>query len=379
MSKRDYYDILGVAKNASEDEIKKSYRKLAMQHHPDRNPGNKDAETKFKEATEAYEVLKDKEKRAGYDSYGHSGSQGFGGGQGGQGGFGGFDFNDIFSNFSDIFGDFGGGSKSQKRSASIRGSDLRYNVEITLKEAFEGVSKNISFKIAAACDSCKGSGSADSEKSINCQNCKGSGKIRAQQGFFIVERTCGSCGGSGQIIKNPCKKCGGEGRIMKDKKLAVKIPAGVDEGNKIRIAGEGEAGQRGGTAGDLYVFVSIKKHIFFNRDEENIYAEIPIKFTIAALGGAVEIPIIDGSKAQLKVPEGTQNGQQFRLKSKGMSILNSGGRRGDMFLKVAIETPVKLSAEEKNLLKKLDDLMKDKDNNPQSESFFKKAADFFRN
>ncbi len=379
MSKRDFYDILGVAKNASEADIKKAYRKLAMQYHPDRNPGDKEAENKFKEATEAYETLKDKDKRANYDAYGHAGaSGGFGGGSGGQGGFGGFDFNDIFSNFSDIFGDFGSQRQTKKRSASMRGSDLRYNIEITLKEAFEGVNKNISFKIAATCDSCNGKGSEKDEKPTDCQTCKGSGKIRAQQGFFIVERTCTSCAGTGQIIKNPCKKCGGEGRVMKDKKLAVKIPAGIDEGNKIRVAGEGEAGQRGGEAGDLYVFVSIKKHEFFSRDEDNIYAEVPIRFTAAALGSNIEIPIIDGTKASLKIPAGTQTGQQFRLKSKGMIALNSGGRRGDMFVKVSIETPIQLTNEEKSLLEKLDKLMTNKENNPKSDGFFKKASDFFK-
>ncbi len=379
MSKRDYYEILGVNKSASGEEIKKSYRKLAMQFHPDRNPGNKEAEAKFKEATEAYEVLKDEQKRAGYDNYGHQGANGGfgGGGQGGQGGFGDFDFNDNFNNFGDIFGDFGRGG-GKKRSSSTRGSDVRYNVEISLKEAFEGATKNISFKIASVCASCNGAGGDKNEKPVDCSTCKGSGKIRVQQGFFIVERTCTTCSGAGQIIKNPCKTCGGEGRVNKEKKLSVKIPAGVDDGNKIRLTNEGEAGQRGGGAGDLYVFISVKKHDFFARDEENIYCEVPIKFTTAALGGTIEVPIIDGTKAGLKIPEGTQNGQQFRLKSNGMSVLNAGGRRGDMFIKVAIETPVKLSAEEKNLLQKLDDLMKDKHNNPQSEGFFKKAADFFR-
>jgi molecular chaperone DnaJ len=375
MSKRDYYEILGVLKNASQDEIKKSYRKLAMQYHPDRNPGNKEAENKFKEATEAYEVLKDEQKRASYDNYGHSGSSGFGGGSSGFGG-GGFDFNDIFSNFSDIFGDFG--RSSPKRNSSIRGSDVRYNVEITLKEAFEGVSKNISFKIASTCDACGGKGSEKNEEPINCTTCKGTGKIRAQQGFFIVERTCGDCGGVGKKIKNPCKKCGGEGRVNKEKKLSVKIPAGVDEGNKIRVSGEGEAGQRGGEAGDLYVVISIKKHEIFSRDEENIYAEIPIRFTTAALGGNIEVPIIDGTKASLKIPAGTQTGQQFRLKSKGMPILNSGGRRGDMFVKVEIETPIKLSSQEKELLEKLDKMMDKEGNNPKSAGFFKKASDFFK-
>ncbi len=375
MSKRDYYEVLGVSKSASDSEIKKSYRKLAMKYHPDRNPDDKEAITKFKEATEAYENLKDPQKRAAYDQYGHSGPSMGGGGFGGHGGgFEGFDFNDIFSNFGDIFGD-GGGSK--KRSATQRGSDVRYNVEITLKEAFEGVTKNISFKVGAKCDGCDGSGSKDKDKFSNCQTCQGAGKVRMQQGFFIVERTCGSCAGTGQIIKNPCPKCSGEGRVDKSKKLAVKIPAGVDEGNRIRVAGEGEAGQRGGSAGDLYVFVLVKKHEFFSRDGNDIYCEVPLRFTTAALGGSVEVPIIDGSKAQLKIPEGTQSAQQFRLKSKGMSILNSGSRRGDMYIKVAIETPVKLTKEEKDLLKKLDNMMDKKGNNPKTESFFKKATDFF--
>ncbi len=382
--KRDYYEILGVAKKASDDEIKKAYRKLAMQFHPDRNPGNAEAERKFKEATEAYENLKDAQKRAAYDAYGHNaGGMGGGrqsGGQSGHGDFGGFDFNDIFSNFGDIFGDFGGGGgkSGKKRSAASRGSDVRYNLEISLAEAFSGISKNISFSIQTACETCAGSGGEKNEKPIECTTCHGGGKIRAQQGFFIVERTCGACSGSGQIIKNPCKTCRGEGRVNKEKKLVVKIPAGVDEGNKIRLAGEGEAGQRGGQAGDLYAFITIKKHEFFNRDSDDIYCEVPIKFTTAALGGAIEVPIIDATKAKLQIPAGTQTNQQFRLKSKGMSVLNAGGRRGDMFVKVFVETPVKLSSEEKSLLEKLDKIMVDKASNPRSEGFFKKAADLFK-
>lgn len=376
--KRDYYEILGVSKNASADEIKKSYRKLAMQYHPDRNPGNKEAEAKFKEATEAYEVLKDDQKKAAYDQFGHDA---FGQGGGGRGGFGGgsqgfdgFDFNDIFSNFSDIFGDFNGGQKqAKKRSASQRGADIRYNLEVTLEEAFGGVAKNISFTIAGACTSCKGSGAEGDEKPVECSNCKGSGKVRAQQGFFIVERTCGGCSGIGQVIKNPCKVCYGEGRSNKERILAVKIPAGVEEGSRIRLAGEGEAGARGGQAGDLYVFITVKKHKFFVRKNDDIHFEVPIKFTTAALGGLVDIPTIDGEKASLKIPEGTQNGDQFRMKSKGMTVLNAGGRRGDMYVRVAIETPVKLSKEEKDLLQKLDALMQSKSSNPKSESFFKKV------
>ncbi len=373
-TKRDYYEVLGVAKNASDDEIKKAYRKLAMQYHPDRNPGNAEAEKKFKEAAEAYEILKDPQKRAGYDNFGHE-SANMGGGRGGSGDFGGFDFNDIFSNFSDIFGDFGA-KTTKKRSSAIRGSDIRYNIEITLAEAFAGITKNSSFTIPTICSTCKGLGSANNEKPVDCQTCKGSGKVRMQQGFFIVERTCGTCSGTGHIIKNPCKTCGGEGRVNKEKKLAVKIPAGVDEGNKIRLSGEGEAGSRGGEAGDLYVFIAVKKHEFFSRDGDDVYCEVPLKFTTAALGGSIEVPIIDGSKAKLQIPPGTQTNQQFRLKSKGMSVLIAGSRRGDMFIKVFVEVPIKLSAEEKSLVEKLDKLMLDKASNPQSEGFMRKIKDW---
>jgi len=382
MSKRDYYEILGVSRNASADEIKKSYRKLAMQFHPDRNPGNKESEAKFKEATEAYEVLKDDQKKSAYDQFGHDAfSQGGGAGRGGNGGgagMGDFDFNDIFSNFSDIFGDFGGGRQTKKRSAAQRGSDIRYNLEISLEEAFRGVTEKISFSIPCSCEACKGTGAQNGERPTDCPTCKGSGKIRAQQGFFVVERSCTTCAGAGQIIKNPCKACQGQGRVNKDKTLAVKIPAGVEEGNRIRLTGEGEAGARGGPAGDLYVYISIRKHQFFNRKGDDVHFEIPLKFTTAALGGAIEIPTIDGTKASLKIPEGSQNGDQFRLKSKGMSVINSGGRRGDMYVKINIETPVKLSSEERELLTKLDQLMNKKTtSNPKSESFFKKVGDLF--
>jgi molecular chaperone DnaJ len=378
MSKRDYYEILGISKSASGDEIKKAYRKLAMQHHPDRNPGNKEAESKFKEATEAYEVLKDEQKRAAYDNYGHQafGQGGFGGSGGG--GFEGFDFNDIFSNFSDIFGDFGGNSsRGKKKSSAQRGSDVRYNLEISLKEAFQGLTEKIKFTIPSTCDSCHGSGAQNGEKPTDCPTCKGSGKVRAQQGFFIVERPCTTCGGVGQIIKNPCKKCGGQGRINREKTLSVKIPAGVEDGNRIRLSGEGEAGLRGGASGDLYVYISIRRDEFFARKGDDIHFEMPLKFTTAALGGNVEIPTIDGAKASLKIPEGCQSGDVLRLKSKGMSVINSGGRRGDMYVKINIETPVKLSGRERELLQELDSLMQDKNTNPKSEGFFKKVSQFF--
>lgn len=377
MSKRDYYDILGVAKNASADEIKKAYRKLAMQFHPDRNPGNKEAEAKFKEATEAYEVLKDDQKKSAYDQHGHD-AFGQGGGHGGGGGHGfdGFDFNDIFSNFSDIFGNAGGG-QSKRRSAAQSGSDVRYNLEISLEEAFGGVTEKINFTIPSTCDSCHGTGAANGEKPVTCSSCNGHGKVRAQQGFFIVERTCTSCGGTGQTIKNPCKTCKGEGRVNKGKTLSVKIPAGVEDGNRIRLSGEGEAGQRGAKAGDLYVYISIRKHQFFSRKGDNIHFEVPIRFTTAALGGAVEIPTIDGAKAKLQIPEGSQNGDSLRLKTKGMSVINSGGRRGDMYVSLNIETPVKLSKEERDLMQKLDVLMASKASNPKSDSFFKKMGGIF--
>ena len=378
--KQDYYQILGVAKSASADEIKKAYRKVAMQYHPDRNPGDKKAEDKFKEATEAYEVLKDEQKKAAYDQYGHSAFEQGAGGFGGQGygqGQGGFnDFSDIFSSFGDIFGDLGGGSKRQ-RSSSISGSDIRYNLEITLEEAFLGVNKKISFQIAGACGSCNGSGAEGNSKPINCNKCGGSGKIRAQQGFFIVERTCGTCNGVGQTIKDPCKTCRGQGRVEKEKSLSVKIPAGVEDGNRIRLSGEGESGVRGGQAGDLYVFISITNHKFFDRKGNDIFCEIPIKMTTAALGGSVEIPTIDNAVTRLTIPEGTQTNDQFRLKSKGMIVINSGGRRGDMYVKIFVETPVKLDGTQKSLMEQLDKTISNK-SNPKSEGFFNKVTDFFK-
>jgi len=369
--KQDYYQTLGISKSASADEIKKAYRKLAMQYHPDRNPGNKEAERKFKEATESYEVLKDEQKRAAFDQYGHSAFEqgGQGGGFGGQsqGGFN--DFADIFSSFGDIFGDLSGGKK--KRSSALRGSDIRYNLDITLEEAFFGISKKISFNIASTCDTCSGSGAEGNSKPEDCGTCRGSGKIRAQQGFFIVERTCTTCGGVGQIIKNKCKTCGGQGRVDREKVLSVKIPAGVEDGNRIRLTGEGESGARGGQAGDLYVFISVKNHKFFERKGDDIYCEIPIKMTTAALGGSVEIPTIDGTITKLIIPEGTQTNDQFRLKSKGMTIINSGGRRADMYVKIFVETPVKLNAEQKMLMEQLNKSIGNQ-SNPKSQGFFDK-------
>lgn len=380
MSKRDYYQILGVSKSSNADEIKKAYRKLAMQYHPDRNPGDKEAEKKFKEATEAYEVLKDDQKKAAYDQYGHSAFD-HGGGSGGfsrGGSNAGFnDFSDIFSNFSDIFGDFANTGRSSKKSSSTRGSDIRYNLEISLEDAFNGIERKIKFSVASSCEPCNGSGAKNGEKPISCTSCNGTGKIRAQQGFFIVERSCGSCGGTGETIKNPCQSCKGQGRVQKEKNLAVKIPAGIEDGNRIRLSGEGESGVRGGQAGDLYVFVTVKNHSFFIRKDNDIYAQIPIKMTVAALGGSIEIPTIDGAKAKLKIVEGSQTNDRFRLKGKGMTVLNSGGRRGDMYVDIFVETPVKLNQKEKELLEELDKIIDDK-SNPKSESFFKKVSDLFK-
>ena len=374
--KQDFYQTLGVSKSSSADEIKKSYRKLAMQYHPDRNPGNKEAEKKFKEATEAYEVLKDEQKKSAYDQYGHSAFE-QGGSSGNNGGQGFNDFSDIFSSFGDIFGDLGGGGRKKSRSVGQRGSDIRYNLDITLEEAFVGLNKKVSFHVASSCGSCNGSGAEGNSKPMNCGTCNGSGKIRAQQGFFIVERTCTACGGAGQVIKTPCKICGGQGRVDKEKTLSIKIPAGVEDGNRIRLVGEGESGARGGAAGDLYVFISIKNHKFFERKESDIFCEIPIKMTTAALGGAVEIPTIDGSIAKLTIPEGTQTNDQFRLKSKGMTVINAGGRRGDMYVKIFVETPIKLNAEQKALMENLDKTISNKSNS-KSEGFFDKIADFFK-
>jgi len=375
MSKQDYYKTLGISKSASADEIKQSYRKLAMQHHPDRNPGNKEAERKFKESTEAYEVLKDEQKKAAFDQYGHSAfEQGQGGfaGQGGQGGFN--DFADIFSSFGDIFGDSG---SKKKRSSALRGSDIRYNLDITLEEAFSGVSKKINFNIAGACGACNGSGAEGNSRPEECGTCRGSGKTRAQQGFFIVERVCGACGGVGQTIKNKCRTCAGQGRVDREKVLSIKIPAGVEDGNRIRLASEGESGARGGQSGDLYVFISIKNHKFFERKGDDIFCEIPIKMTTAALGGSVEIPAIDGTITKLIIPEGTGTNDQFRLKSKGMTILNSGGRRADMYVKIFVETPVKLSAEQKVLMEQLDKSIGNQ-SSPKSQGFFDKLSGFFK-
>jgi molecular chaperone DnaJ len=378
MSKRDFYDVLGVSKGASADEIKKAYRRKAKELHPDRNKDNPDAEAQFKEAGEAYEVLKDEEKKAAYDRFGHAAFEngmGGGGGRPGQGGFGSGDFSSAFSDvFDDLFGDFMGqrGGGGGRRAA--RGSDLRYNLRVTLEEAYSGLQKTIKVPTAVACSSCDGSGAEGGVEPTTCPTCSGMGKVRAQQGFFTVERTCPTCGGLGQVIKNPCKSCHGQGRVEKDRSLSVNIPAGVETGTRIRLAGEGEAGMRGGPPGDLYIFVEVAQHELFERDNVNLYCRVPVSMAKAAMGGAIEVPTIDGGRGRVQIPEGSQSGRQMRLRGKGMPALRGGGI-GDMFIELAVETPVNLTARQKELLREFDELSED--NNPESHSFFKSVKGFW--
>lgn len=378
MAKKDYYEILGVSKGASKDELKKAYRKLAMKYHPDRNPDDKEAEKQFKECSEAYDVLKDEQKRAAYDRFGHSAFEGGMGGAGAGGGFGGGGF-DFGSNFSDIFEDLFSemrGGRGGGGNANTRGADLRYNLSISLEDAFKGAQKTISVTTSVACDSCHGSGGEKGSKPSECPTCHGAGKIRAQQGFFTVERTCQTCHGMGKVIQNPCKKCAGSGRVRKEKSLIVTIPAGVEEGTRIRLAGEGEAGFRGGPEGDLYIFLSIKPHEIFKREGPHIYCKVPLSVTTAALGGTVEVPTIDGSRVKVNIPAGTQSGRQFRLKGRGMSMMRS-QNRGDMYILANVETPVNLSKKQKDLLKEFEGEGSKRSNSPESEGFFSKVKDFW--
>lgn len=383
MAKRDYYDVLGVAKGASADEIKKGYRSKAKELHPDRNVDKPEAEAQFKEANEAYEVLKDPEKKAAYDRFGHAAFEGgMGGGGGGRpgGGFGGGqqgDFGSAFSDvFDDLFGDFMGGQRGGGgggRRAS-RGSDLRYNLRITLEEAFAGLQKTINVPTSVACDGCNGSGAEGGSEPATCPTCSGMGKVRAQQGFFTVERTCPTCSGLGQIIQNPCKSCNGAGRVDKDRSLAVNIPSGVETGTRIRLAGEGEAGMRGGPAGDLYIFIDVAAHDLFERDGNNLFCRVPVSMSAAALGGSIEVPTIDGGRGRVQIPAGSQSGRQMRLRSKGMPALRSGGP-GDMFIELAVETPVNLTGRQKELLREFEELSSE--NNPESSSFFSSVKSFW--
>jgi molecular chaperone DnaJ len=379
MAKRDYYEVLGVARDAGEDDLKKAYRKLAMQWHPDRNQGNTEAEAKFKELNEAYDVLKDAEKRAAYDRFGHAafeqGGPGGGGGFGGGGPFGGGGFEDIFE---EMFGRFGGGGRGQ-RAAAGRGADLRTQVEVSLEEAFAGAKKTIRFATSVSCEACKGVGAEGGAASgvQTCGTCQGSGKVRAQQGFFLVERTCPTCGGAGRTIKNPCKICRGAGRVQRERSLNVSVPAGVDDGTRIRLSGEGEAGQRGAPAGDLYVDIAVRPHPIFQRDGANILVRVPLRMTQAALGGHVEVPSIDGGRSKVTIPAGTQTGDQFRLRGKGFSVLRSAAR-GDMYVQVMVETPQNLSPKQRELLEQFEaEAEKGGRTSPESEGFFAKVKEFW--
>jgi molecular chaperone DnaJ len=372
--------VLGVAKGASADEIKKAYRKKAKELHPDRNSDNPDAEAQFKDANEAYEVLKDAEKKAAYDRFGHAAFEGGMGGGGHPGGFrsgGQGDFASAFSDvFDDLFGDFmgGRGGPGGGRGRAARGSDLRYNLRVTLEEAFSGLQKTINVPTSVACEACEGSGAEGGAEPTTCPTCSGMGKVRAQQGFFTVERTCPTCSGMGQTIQNPCKTCGGQGRTHKDRALSVNIPAGVETGTRIRLAGEGEAGMRGGPAGDLYIFIEVESHKIFERDGTNLYCRVPVAMATAAMGGDIEVPTIDGGRSRVKIPSGSQSGRQMRLRSKGMPALR-GGPAGDMFIELAVETPVNLTARQKELLVEFEALSEE--NNPQSSSFFKSVKNFW--
>jgi len=380
MSKKDYYEVLGVIKSASAEEIKKAYRKLALKYHPDKNKGDKTAENKFKEASEAYHVLSDKERRTNYDQFGHAAFEG----SGGRGGFSNFDFTNAFSDIfgSDIFEDFfdGFGStrgRGRKRSSNFRGADLRYDLSISLEDAYNGKKQEINFSSNDKCVTCDGSGAEPGSKPISCSACGGHGQVRSSQGFFTIQQTCPECAGSGEQISNPCKDCTGMGKKQSRKKIFASIPKGVDDGTRIRLSGKGEAGIKGGGNGDLYIFVSIKNHNIFKRSDENLFFEFPISLADSALGTTIEVPTIDGGKAKVKIPAGTQNGKQFRLKGKGMPIIRN-KVYGDLYIQAITEIPVSLTKEQKNLLEQFKKL-EDSKTNPVIKDFFEKAKKFWRN
>ncbi|WP_020165307.1 molecular chaperone DnaJ [Methyloversatilis discipulorum] len=375
MAKKDFYDILGVNRDASDDEIKKAYRKLAMKYHPDRNPDSKEAEDKFKEAKEAYEILSDGQKRAAYDQYGHAGvDPNMGGGGGGGQGFGGFGdaFGDIFG---EIFGNQGG--RGGGRSGVYRGADLRYNLEVSLEEAARGTDTRIRIPTMDDCGTCGGTGAKPGTKPVTCTTCNGVGQVRMQQGFFSIQQTCPKCHGTGKMVKDPCNDCHGAGRVKGSKTLQVKIPAGIDEGDRIRLAGEGERGQGGGPAGDLYVQIHIKPHTVFQREGDDLHCEMPIGFATAALGGEIEIPTLDGA-AKIKIPAETQSGKVFRLRGKGIKGVRS-SYPGDLMCHVVVETPVNLTARQRELLKEFDDINRSDEasHSPRAKSWMDKMKDFF--
>jgi len=371
LSKRDYYDVLGVPKGSEQEALKKAYRSKAKELHPDRNSDNPNAEAQFKEVNEAYEVLKDADKKAAYDRYGHAA---FEGGGGGQGFGGGGDFSSAFSDvFDDLFGDFMGGGRGGRQQQS-RGSDLRYNLSISLAEAFSGLQKTINVPSAVSCGSCNGSGAAGGSSPTTCPTCSGLGKVRATQGFFTVERGCPTCSGVGQIIKNPCSSCRGQGTQKKDRALNVNVPPGVETGTRIRLAGEGETGPRGGVSGDLYIFIEVSKHKIFERDALNLFCRVPVSMAKASLGGEVEVPTIDGGRSRVRIPAGSQSGRQMRLKGKGMPAIKT-SQKGDMFIEMAVETPVNLTVRQKELLEEFEQLSED--NNPETNSFFSSVKTFW--
>ena len=375
MAKRDYYDVLGVNKGASSDQIKSAYRKLAVKFHPDKNKGDKAAEEKFKEASEAYHVLSNSERKQNYDNFGHAA---FENGGGGRGGFGNFDFSGSFSDiFEDFFGEgFGGGGRRSRRSNN-RGSDLRYDLSISLEEAFSGKKQDIKFSTTEKCDTCSGSGSKPGHNAGACNMCGGHGQVRSSQGFFTVQQTCPQCSGSGEMITHPCGSCGGQGKKQASKRLSVTIPKGVDDGTRIRLSGKGEAGSRGGSNGDLYLFINVHSHELFKRSDENLFFECPISIADAALGTSIEIPTIDGGKAKIKIPAGTQSGKQLRLKGKGMPYIRGSGY-GDLYVQLNTEVPVSLNKEQKELIEKFRQIENEK-SNPSIRKFFQKAKSFWRN
>jgi molecular chaperone DnaJ len=374
MAKRDYYDVLGVGKGATDQEIKAAFRRLAKECHPDRCNGDTTSEGRFKELNEAYEALKDPQRRAAYDRFGHAAFDHGGMGPGGHG-FG-ADFSASMSAmFDDLFGEFMGQRRPRQRSARERGADLRYNMEITLNEAYEGKTAQIRVPTSVTCDACTGSGAKPGTSPTTCRTCNGVGKVRASQGFFTIERTCPNCQGRGEVIDTPCPSCNGTGRVTRERTLSVTIPAGVEDGTRIRLAGEGEAGLRGGPAGDLYIFLSIKPHEFFQRDGADLFCRVPIAMTTAALGGQIEVPTIDGGKTRVKVPEGTESGKQFRLRSKGMPVLRS-KQHGDLYIQVEVETPKSLTRKQRELLKEFEKASNDS-TNPESTGFFARVKEFF--
>ena len=380
MAKQDYYSTLGVDRGASTADIRKAYRKLAMKYHPDRNPGDNAAEQKFKDLNEAHDILKDDQKRSAYNQYGHAAfeqggpgggspfggfSQGFGGGGGG--------FGDIFE---EMFGDFMGGGGRAGQGGAARGADLRYNMEVKLEQVFKGAKTTIKVPTSVPCTECSGSGAAGGAAPVTCPTCHGHGRVRAQSGFFTVERTCPACQGVGQVIKDPCRSCGGNGRTRKEKVLSVNIPAGVEDGTRIRLGGEGEAGMRGAPAGDLYIFVTIAEHRFFQREGANIFCRVPIPMTTAALGGTVEVPTLDGRKARINIPAGTQSAHQFRLAGKGMPVLRSSAH-GDMFVQTMVETPVNLTKKQTELLREFEQSASGEKHSPESAGFFSKVKELW--